>query len=114
MSDLIKREDAINAVTEALYDPYDTFCAFKALNDLPSAEPRWIPVTERLPEIKDHHASDACLVCLKFGGVTFAELQENIFGQIGWDIEREDEYHWPRKVIAWMPLPEPYQEENHE
>ena len=72
---------------------------------------RWIPVTERLPEIKEHHVSDACIVCLKNGGMTFAELQENIFGQIGWDIEREDDYHLLRKVVAWMLLPKPYQEE---
>jgi hypothetical protein len=70
---------------------------------------KWIPCSERLPEIKDHHASDACLVYLTFGGITFAELREDNFGQVKWDIEREGDHLWPRKVLAWMPLPEPYE-----
>ena len=36
-------------------------------------------------------------------------LVENIFGQVGWDCEREDDYYEPLgEVLAWMPLPEPY------
>ena len=39
----------------------------------------------------------------------FAELEENIFGQVGWNCERDDEYHEALgTVLAWMPLPEPY------
>ena len=46
------------------------------------------------------------------GAYGFAELEENIFGQVGWNCERDDEYHEPLgEVIAWMPLPEPYTEE---
>ena len=71
--------------------------------------PRWIPVTERLPDINDHYTSDVCLVYCDNGAYAFAELEENIFGQVGWDCEREDEYHESvGTVIAWMPLPEPY------
>lgn len=74
--------------------------------------PKWIPCSERLPEIKEHYVSETCLVCLDNGAIGFSELQENIFGQVGWSCEREDDYHEPLgDVIAWMPLPEPYEVE---
>ena len=73
----------------------------------------WIPCSEGLPGIKEHHVSDPCLVYCENGAYGFAELEENIFGQVGWDCEREDEYHEPLgEVIAWMPLPEPYKAES--
>lgn len=120
MSDLIDRQTAIEAVRHKICDYIPILWGKQqeiplevemVLVRLPSAEPRWIPVSERLPEIKEHHVSDVCLVCLKDHGMTFAELQENIFGQVGWDVEREDDYHEPiGEVVAWIPLPEPYQE----
>ena len=71
--------------------------------------PRWIPVTERLPDINDHYTSDVCLVYCDNGAYAFAELEENIFGQVGWDCEREDDYHEAvGTVVAWMLLPTPY------
>ena len=73
------------------------------------AEPRWIPVTERLPDINDHYNSDVCLVYCDNGVYTFAVLKENIFGQVGWICEGEDDYPGAvGTVVAWMPLPEPY------
>lgn len=84
----------------------------KFVDGLPAADiPRWIPVTERLPDINYHYTSDVCLVYCDNGAYTFAELEENIFGQVGWDCEREDDYHEAVGiVVAWMPLPEPYKE----
>ena len=74
-------------------------------------EPHWIPCSERLPDIKKHHVSDPCIVYCENGAYGFAELEENIFGQVGWNCERDDEYHESLgAVIAWMPLPEPYKE----
>ena len=107
MGDLISRQAAIDAVCNNTEDTY------YALEHLPSAEPGWIPVSERLPEIKEHHVSDVCLVYCDNGAMAFSEMQENIFGQVGWDVEREDDYHEPiGEVVAWMPLPNPYQEGN--
>ena len=75
--------------------------------DRPKGE--WIPCSERLPDIKEYHVSDPCLVYCENGAYVFAELEENIFGQVGWDCEREDEYHeLLGEVLAWMPLPKPY------
>ena len=85
------------------------------VENLPSAQPeqRWISVSERLPDIKEHHCSEPCIVYCENGAYGFAELEENIFGQVGWNCERDDEYHEPLgKVLAWMSLPEPYKAES--
>ena len=72
----------------------------------------WIPCSERLPRIGEHHISEPCLVYCKCGAYAFAELEENIFGQVGWNCERDDDYHEPiGEVVAWMPLPEPYRKD---
>ena len=79
------------------------------------AERDWIPCSERLPDIKEHHVSGTCHVYCENRAYGFAELEENIFGQVGWNCEREDEYHEPLgEVIAWMPLPKPYREDGEE
>ena len=86
-----------------------------AIDNAPTieSEQMWIPVSERLPEIGEHYVSDPCIVYCSNGAYGFAELEENIFGQVGWNCERDDEYHEPLgEVLAWMPLPEPYKGES--
>ncbi len=86
--------------------------AYEAYNREKADANKWISVSERLPDIKEHHVSEPCIVYCENGAYGFAELEENIFGQVGWNCERDDEYHEPLgKVLAWMPLPKPYQED---
>lgn len=111
MNDLISRQEAIDALdvlcqehrykipgkvetysqyNEAWQDALDR--AEGAIGNLPSAQPEhWIPVTERLPK-----NDEKVLVTVKNGEVLFG----NYHGK-----------HWAygSKVVAWMPLPEPYQ-----
>ena len=54
----------------------------------------WIPVSERLPEISDH-IDDMVIVCDSEGKIRFDAYNN------GW-------CYCPR-VVAWMPLPKPYQ-----
>lgn len=54
-------------------------------------EPKWIPVSERLPETGTY-----CLVCCKDGFIS----TDNYFCY-GWD-------DWEDDVVAWMPLPSPW------
>lgn len=65
-----------------------------------NAFPRWIPVTERLP---DHENHVLCCTATKKG-------QKNIV--IGY--YHHESGRWAcgmnSNVIAWMPLPEPYEE----
>ena len=70
----------------------------KAIEALEEQEPRWIPVGERLPENKQR-----VLVTRKSGAI----------GYITWNTWWNEQRSYPiDKVIAWMPLPEPYKEEN--
>lgn len=114
--DLIERQAAIDEIKE-IYEWHDNVSKERIIEHfkrLPSAQPeqRWVPCSERLPDIGGHHVSDPCIVYCSNGAYGFAELEENIFGQVGWNCERDDEYHEPLgEVLAWMPLPEPYQEE---
>ena len=88
----------------------ESFC--KDIDEQPtvSAEPHWIPVTERLPEADGY--GHYFLVCLENGVVRI-----NGFSCIhttrcpdGFYYETEH-FTWRQnqnKVVAWMPLPEPY------
>lgn len=61
-------------------------------------ELRWIPVTERLPEL-----GEKVLVSTK--NTVFTQVFKRIYGtpdRWGW------EHHTIKKVTAWMPLPKPW------
>lgn len=68
----------------------------KELPSVNSQESSWIPVTERLPKDKQR-----VLVTRKSGTI----------GYITWNTWWHEQMNYPTdKVIAWMPLPEPYKE----
>lgn len=64
---------------------------------------RWIPVKERLPEAKED-----VLVCTKSGWILIAWYDPR--GEM-WHIAPSDVGMVRKDIVAWMPLPEPYQEE---
>ena len=145
-SDLISRQAAIDALWKALYEYEDkTEKQFQESEDLdvgdwierrifvqnmndidrqtilnlPSAqpEPRWIPCSERLPEIKQH----VLLSC--YGRVIYGRMISKdgnggypvfeICDSVGEKrpIVLETTVHskfTTSRIIAWMPLPEPY------
>lgn len=72
---------------------------FRTILDSVEFEPRWIPVTERLPE-----EAGTYLVTLEYKehgtGITTLWFH----GSLGWDMRVAD------VVTAWMPLPKPYRE----
>lgn len=64
--------------------------------------PQWIPCEERLPEL-----DEICLVTEKDGSIRhcyFDSVDTVLFATV-------EEGLYVRDVIAWMPLPEPYKEE---
>lgn len=69
----------------------------------------WIPVSERLPEA-EYGESDSVLVCFE------NETQDVLyFDGSNWRYPTGETYisvnhknDWHNKVVAWMPLPEPY------
>lgn len=76
---------------------------------------RWIPCSERLPEIYDTYL---VVVKLKYEWETEWEYHTDVAdftfeeGYIeGWDTFNDWDEGQECHVIAWMPLPEPYKEE---
>lgn len=79
--------------------------AMNVLRDLPSVQPeqRWIPVEERFPE-----PWDLVLVTDRCKDVRVCQMHHN--SSDGWYDECDNWMYFNTSVIAWMPLPEPYQE----
>lgn len=109
MSNLIDRQVAINAVEEsrrlnhhqdgkeACAHEYEHRHFLKILNDLPDAQ-RWIPCSERLPE-----RNQICIVTdeTRRCAYEYGLHDETYDEENGWT-------YLGHKIIAWMPLPEPY------
>lgn len=69
-----------------------------ALMQLPSAEPQWIPCSERLPE-----ENQICIVTDE----TMRNTYEYRFCKETYD-EDQGWTYLKHRIIAWMPLPQPY------
>ena len=74
-------------------------------------EPKWIPVTEKLPENKTAYY----LATIANHGKFFSSTLPDDVDTVRWDYDRRkgnDSWHWctNRTVLAWMPLPEPWKE----
>ena len=126
MSDLIYRQDALDAIQKRADEIDSVYSAFweglKIARDIvekvPSAEPgrKWIPVTEALPEEEKN-----VLVTVHFDG--FKNAYINIPPSDYVDIASQYEGYWSspsdeykvaesrHHVIAWKPLPEPWRGE---
>lgn len=74
----------------------------------------WIPVSERLPEKDGRY-----LVTFKYGikvcMVGYGSCRRTVLGYPighGWYSLEEAQYYAKDGIIAWMPLPEPYKEDD--
>ena len=106
MNDTISRAAAVALVEEVeskrLKGEIDLTYApmIKGIKALPSAQPGWIPCSERCPE-----QSGWYLVSLKNGNVQKAWYRVAPINQGG--------SYWRspiKRPLAWMPLPKPYRE----
>jgi len=66
-------------------------------------QPRWIPVTERLPE-------DLTFVLVVEDGTVFIAHCEHYYGEEEVFVEWHDTMYYPVSPTHWMPLPEPPKE----
>lgn len=111
MSDLISRQDAIEAM-ECINDSICAQQAVDAILDLPTAESQWVPVTDGLPE------EGWCLCTVHGVFYDYCEIlfcrkrkRKMRFFRLDDDGEYVDFTNW---VTAWMPLPEPWRGEEDE
>lgn len=84
------------------------------------AEPHWIPCSERLPEEKDagilkklgiNKQSDYVLATVEVKSERMTVTACTYDGKWDWNMK----YAFPDyKIIAWMPMPEPYAERREE
>ena len=132
--DCVSRQAAIDALKVAYFDEKiqsgkDDPCVIDAMTDwsirqikaLPSAqsEPRWIPVTERLPLVTydehGNHSSEPVILCMESG-----EIEIGFFNPAGMFESADDDglsvigsIHAGTvdymHVVAWMPFPKPYE-----
>lgn len=105
MNDLISRQAAIDATWfEPSYtDPLNVLTEVRdRLKALPSAQPehRWIPCSERLPEVRQW------VLCQCRAGIMDV-LRLTVDGS--WNKDYPNAEYMGGFVIAWMPLPEPYE-----
>lgn len=108
MNDLISRQ----AVKEWLakwegYIDADTIARMQyRVIDIPSAQPEWIPCSERLPQPNEEAADGFIKAYLVQDGRWMDVARWNGDCWIAWGYGTA-----LTNVVAWMPLPEPYREE---
>ena len=126
MSDLIDRQTAIKAIKDIIGTgaSFKAWAILDAIMKMPSAqpEPQWIPCSERLPERiinGDVETVQEFFVTVKerWPGEEWkyhtdvAEFQGDYIDDV-WQTYNDWKEGQEVHVIAWMPLPEPYKEEN--
>lgn len=104
MSDLISRESAIVRVSKVIWDDLVAHDVKEVLKDLPSAQ-RWIPCSERLPDCEGEYL-------VTWGTINVRSMCVLHYDQWGDWTDEYDNVMDGSNVVAWMPLPEPYKEDD--
>ena len=113
---------ALNGLTKIFLNnlppTIDRADAVDAIKELPSAQPGWIPVTDRLPDKEGTYLCTAQGYVGKTTYLRIADFHSDIY--VEYDIEEhkpgfidyDSEYGFYEvtKVIAWCELPTPYRE----
>ena len=126
MSDLIKRQDAINKFVGLNMQVYEgdrcvgirTYLTKEeviyAIDELPSVEPewKWIPVTEALPENTEFVLLTIRRLDKSYNQTPFISVGYISWNQSAWWCAHDGDCDAHNvEVLAWMPLPEPWKRE---
>ena len=110
--DAISREDALMALTGEWTESTDELIHrfIRRIRTLPSVkpQPKWIPVSERLPEDEQE-----ILFSTKTGRVHSGKYHDDDSAN-QWYSHKDKCRAWNNVVIAWMPLPQPYEPQESE
>ena len=123
MSDLIKRQDAINKFVGLNMQVYEgdrcvgirTYLTKEeiiyAIDELPSVEPeqKWIPVTEALPKNAEFVLLTIRRLDKSYNQTPFISVGYISWNQSAWWCAHDGDCDSHNvEVLAWMPLPERY------
>ena len=97
----------------------------EALNDVLEQEPRWIPVSEKLPNDRDWYLgifkepdtgwiNPLPFICDYVGRKTKATTKEHWILRGFTDRDEHIDYYFNLECVAWMPLPAPYEPQESE
>ena len=86
-------------------------------------EPRWIPVSEKLPNDRDWYLgifkepdtgwiNPLPFICVYMGLETMATTKEHWILRGYTDRDEHIDYYFNLECVAWMPLPKPYKAES--
>jgi hypothetical protein len=99
-------KENIRAILECHFTGFKEDIIDSACNRILEQEPRWIPVSERYPKIEDEYKY--FLVTDSKGKVSVQEFF------ISLDEDPQPYFSGMVDVIAWMPLPKPYEPQESE
>lgn len=111
MNDLIRRQDAIDAIMKI---PDSNWTSRHYANAIKTVKPtqQWIPCSERLPDkyVDEDGILIHYLVCDSDGdiGTGFYEPDSDEHWDVQWPACNDA--YFDIRIVAWMPLPEPYKE----
>lgn len=126
MSDLIDRQEAINAVKKVDMQVYEGNAAIgrrlyltqdemiAIIKSLPSTEPepKWIPVTEALPKNTEFVLLTIRRLDKSYNQIPFISVGYVSWNQSAWWCAHDGDCDAHNvEVLAWMPLPEPWRGE---
>lgn len=118
MDDVIYRQAAIDVLSQYPFEK--VINCLSILEELPSAQPRWIPCSDRLPE--KHQMVITTIIGTDVIRMSPGETFEDALAQVRSHVRvsvgyiADDGWYgadgFPQIVqpIAWMPMPEPYRE----
>ena len=120
MKDLISRKWLMECVDEGWikFDTEkDTNTYIHLVRDIaPSAqpEPKWIPCSERLPE--DNRQVLIYAMSVHYALAKYDEMRETdgTYKKQWVTFDAWKPFYTIKEVVAWMPLPEPYREDDHD
>ena len=117
MDDFISRQAAIETAENVAYavDEHGSADGWLAmlvnsLEILPSAQPRWIPCEERLPEEQDEYLVTWVTKLHTGKRLVGIGIFEYDLSEDNWLFDDYMKAYVDVTVTAWMPLPEPYAE----